>query len=271
MLAGQQRGEVRLRPRALLLLVAIVVAPAPVRADATHADAKAAYNAAAAAYEAGDYQTAIDGFLKAYELSKKPVILFDVARAETKLGHEQLAIDYLKRYLAAAPDAIDAPSVRAEIAAREQAMASHSAKAAAEAEALSAKRDAEEARRRAQATEEAAAVERARAAEQREHRKKWPGPLVLGLGVAAVAGGIAGGVVALRSADTVSHGGASAPGALQVPFSGRYSSAQDSGRAGFAAGVALDVVGGLAIAAGVAWTIWAFHQPRGRRLHGATR
>jgi hypothetical protein len=53
---------------------------------------------------------------------------------ETELGHEQQAIDYLKRYLEKRPDAQDAPAARAEIEARTRAHEAAQREKAAQAE-----------------------------------------------------------------------------------------------------------------------------------------
>src|SRR5262245_47149924 len=75
------------------------------------------------AYLGGRYAEAVREFELAYRLSSKPQILFNIARAEAKLGHEEAAIAFLKRYLEELPDAEDAAAVRAEVEARERAMA----------------------------------------------------------------------------------------------------------------------------------------------------
>src|SRR5437868_15101709 len=40
-------------------------------------------------YDAGRYQQAIDEFELAYRLSHRPALLFNIARAEGKLGHDE--------------------------------------------------------------------------------------------------------------------------------------------------------------------------------------
>ena len=46
----------------------------------------------------------------ARSLSKKPGFLYNLARAETQLGHDEAALAYLRRYLEEEPGSPDAPS-----------------------------------------------------------------------------------------------------------------------------------------------------------------
>src|SRR5438270_10064433 len=105
----------------LVLLVAAGFARA---ADAPISpEAKKHVDAAFALYESGKYEEAVKEFELAYRLSNRPALLFNIARAEAKAGHEENAIAFLKRYLEERPDAPDASAVLAEVEARERAMA----------------------------------------------------------------------------------------------------------------------------------------------------
>src|SRR5689334_8423294 len=95
-------------------------------------------------YDAGRYQQAIDEFELAYRLSRRPALLFNIARAEGKLGHDDIAIAFLRRYLEERPDAPDASSVMAEIDARQRALEASRDRMKAEAEAQAARKQAEE-------------------------------------------------------------------------------------------------------------------------------
>jgi tetratricopeptide (TPR) repeat protein len=68
-----------------------------------------------AAYGAHDYAHALDKFEEARRLKPLPAFDFNIARCHDRLGHAQPALDAYQRYLAAAPDAPDAPEVRARI------------------------------------------------------------------------------------------------------------------------------------------------------------
>jgi tetratricopeptide (TPR) repeat protein len=257
-------------PVALLLLGAAVrpVAAAP---PAARPEAKVHYQAGADYYSSGHYTDAIREFQAAYELSHLPAILYNLARAETQLGHEAEAIGYLKRYLAASPEAPDAPSVRAEIAAREKALADAQARARAEADAAASRKQAEDAERRAREEAEAA-----RRANDEAHRTRGRsilayalGGLAVGVGLAAVAGGIAAGVLAEHDSSTVTAGGASAPGRPAVAWGGDVANAESRGSLAWKAGLAADVIGGALVAAGAGVLIWTARSDASERKRRA--
>lgn len=62
-------------------------------------EAKQIYNRALRHYDAGRYQDAASDFLQAYELSKHPALLFNVANAYERLADYENAIVYLEAYL----------------------------------------------------------------------------------------------------------------------------------------------------------------------------
>lgn len=170
----------------LLLLALAAAAPAEAEEPSVE-EAKRHYGAGAVAYEKGDYATAVEEFRKAFVASHRAEILFDIARAETRLGNERDAIEYLKEYLKMMPDAPDAASVEAEVAAREKALAAAEAERRAAADAAAARKREEEARAQARRAEEAAA---------RGSPLRKPAIALLAGGGVLVAGGIALGAVA---------------------------------------------------------------------------
>jgi tetratricopeptide (TPR) repeat protein len=178
-----------------IALVLALLAPAA-HADSL-AEAKARYAAGEALYAAARYAEAIVEFQAAYDLSHRAAILYNLARAESRLGHEETAIRYLQRYLIEAPDVADAASIRSEIAARENALA----------EARS-KQEVETAANRAIIV----AAEAARRADEDRRRAfaailpRWPGYTFLGIGLALCAGGFISGGFALSDANTISGG-----------------------------------------------------------------
>jgi membrane protein involved in colicin uptake len=198
-------------------------------------------------------------------------MLFNIARAEAKLGHDENAIAFLRRYLEERPNADDAPAVLAEIEAREKALAAARDKAEADRKKAAAEAEAAEVRRRA--TEEAAR----RAAEAEAQRKadaaradavenarlttmKRAGISLVVIGPVVAAVGIGLGVAASRAADEITS---AAPG---TPFAGRYADVEARGRAFNQAGIALDVIGGVAAAIGVGLVGYAYSRkaPAGR-------
>ena len=106
------------RSAALALLVCLVGASS-VQADsaATEEDreARRQFEAGADAFEEGLYESALACFLKAYDLSPRPVLLFNIAKTEDKLERKREARDHYKRFLAAVPDAANRVQVERRI------------------------------------------------------------------------------------------------------------------------------------------------------------
>jgi tetratricopeptide (TPR) repeat protein len=69
-----------------------------------------------ALYRRGALDEAIVELNAAYAISPTPTLLFDLAQAYRKKGELALALDAYRGYLAARPEAPDAPTVRAHIA-----------------------------------------------------------------------------------------------------------------------------------------------------------
>lgn len=65
-------------------------------------------------YKAGRYEEAAELFVEAYEISKRPVLLFNVANAYERMGEYEKAASYLREYLKA-PRVDDVVSVRERI------------------------------------------------------------------------------------------------------------------------------------------------------------
>ncbi len=223
-----------------LLLVAATAAAAPPR------EAKLHFDRGSAAYGAGRWQEAVDEFTRAYELSRYADILLDIARAETHLGREEAAIGYLERYLAAKPDAEDAPSVRAEVTARRMALIQK--KNAAEAQA-----EAERARRAAEEAEARRADEKRREAAAHRLRLRWAGVGLVVAGAAIAGGGVACGLVAQSASDEVMNGGG--------PFNPQFVELEKRGNLLAPLGIALDVVGAAVAITGAALIGLSFRAP----------
>jgi tetratricopeptide (TPR) repeat protein len=253
-----------------VLLALLVTGPAGAAEPAISSEAKRHVAAGNAFYESGQYEDAVKEFELAYRLSNRPALLFNIARAEAKLGHDENAIAFLKRYLEERPDAPDAPSVMAEIEAREHAIANARAMKKAEAEAAEERKRAEELAHRAaedERREQARQKEEHRAAEQRTtaavvapapapapspaklRMRKVGYGLVAGGAVVAVVGVVLG-VLAQQAGSTV-HDGTGA-------FTSSLQSSESNGLTYQASGAALDVVGAAAAVSGVAMIGWSF-------------
>ncbi len=101
---------------AALDLLGVSASAQPVDVRRRRAIAQAAFDGAVRAWRDGDYVRALEGFRHAQELSPHPATLYNVARAEERLGHTAAAIETYEEYLRAAPDASDAAEVRRTIA-----------------------------------------------------------------------------------------------------------------------------------------------------------
>ncbi len=115
--------------RALTLLLGLVLALAPAAADSTAIPkAQALYNAATVALEAKKYDEAADGFRKAYEVLPIDALLYNIgatyhlkAQAGNDVAAYELADQYYRKYLDAAPKADDKAAIdkRIEVIAAE--------------------------------------------------------------------------------------------------------------------------------------------------------
>ena len=91
--------------RTTLLLVLLVCVATPIGAARAADDTRARelYENGALLYEEGDYENAVVAWKEAYNLSERPLLLFNIANALERIGEWQEAHDYLNRYRAWAP------------------------------------------------------------------------------------------------------------------------------------------------------------------------
>lgn len=99
-------------------------APTPDDLARRHFESGAAY------FQEGDYENALRAYQKAYELSKRPLILVNIANVHERTGQLPLAVEALRAYIAAAPDAADVETVRLRIANIEKRIAAEPAPSA---------------------------------------------------------------------------------------------------------------------------------------------
>jgi tetratricopeptide (TPR) repeat protein len=62
------------------------------------------FQAGSSHFDTGDYDSAVREFRAAYELSRRPVLLFNIYMAYERLGNLTEAVSYLERYLEEAPE-----------------------------------------------------------------------------------------------------------------------------------------------------------------------
>jgi tetratricopeptide (TPR) repeat protein len=82
--------------------------------------ARNAYKAGAAAYEAGDYQTAYDRFKESFQLSHEPALLYNIASALQGLKRPHDAAESLRSFLRVQPNDPDRSTIEQRIATLEE-------------------------------------------------------------------------------------------------------------------------------------------------------
>ncbi len=162
-----------------------------------------------AAQAAGDYDTALTFYSKAYEQVPHPLLLFNMAQAHRLAGRATLARDFYLKYLEAEPSGLQARTSRDWLAVLEGQIAAEArklneAKRAEEARQAEEARRAEEAKRaeearRAEQAAAARAAEQQRLAQERARKEerasagsglRLGGMLAGGAGVAALGAGV---------------------------------------------------------------------------------
>lgn len=127
--------------------------------DALDSAARAIFEDGRRAFESGDFETALSRFQNAYDISHRPLLLWNIATTLDRLRRDEEALTMFESYLEAVPDAANRVEVTGRIRSlRESVDRRHAEHDAAEAE--RAAREAEAAR----LAEERAALERERAA-----------------------------------------------------------------------------------------------------------
>lgn len=100
----------------LLVGVALCCAALPAHAQASADDLARQHFESGTAYLAeSDYENALRAFEKAYQLSKRPEILVNIATVHERLGKFDAAVKALEQYLSAAPDGEHAETVKLRI------------------------------------------------------------------------------------------------------------------------------------------------------------
>ena len=164
--------------------------------------ARALYKSADADYAAGRYEDAADKFSRAYELSKRPRLLFNLANTYERMGEYGKAADHLERYLES-PKVKDVVSIRERIRRlrkaverpQDESVRPGDGTGLAPAEGDPAGDSAADERE----LSEPAALERSK--RDRPRRARWPSYTFMGVGAAAVAGSVLFGVAARGAAD----------------------------------------------------------------------
>ncbi len=99
-----------LRLVALLCLLAT-----PGLAQTAAEQAATAYGEGVASFKAKDYATALAHFERAYKLDPSPILIYNLARAHSEMGHAEKAIEHYELYLVRVPDASDRKDIEQRI------------------------------------------------------------------------------------------------------------------------------------------------------------
>src|SRR5687768_14681457 len=91
-------------------------AEAETKVDADEIAARAHFEEGREAFESGEFTRALEEFSKAYALSKRPQLLFNIGAAHDRLRHDGEALAAFEQYLAEVPEAGNGPEVRGRIA-----------------------------------------------------------------------------------------------------------------------------------------------------------
>lgn len=117
-LGGMHRGT-RQRSRFWASLVALAIASQSATAlgqgDSPDDLARRHFESGVAYLQEADYENALKAFEKAYELSKRPDLLLNIATVHERKGDFKAAVASLKKYLEVAPDSEQRATVEARI------------------------------------------------------------------------------------------------------------------------------------------------------------
>ena len=98
------------------------IAPTHVCAQGSDAEARALFNAGEVAYTDGRWEAALDYFQRAFDMSQRPMLLFNIGSAAEHLRRDEVALAAFRRYLVEIPDAPNHASVASRVAVLERAV-----------------------------------------------------------------------------------------------------------------------------------------------------
>jgi tetratricopeptide (TPR) repeat protein len=112
--------------------------PPPTEPTSRDQEARMLFEAGRVAYAAGRFDDSLGYFQRAYEMSGRPVLLYNVGSAADKLRRDAVALDAFRRYLEAMPSAENREEVQSRITVLEQVVAAEDSRTAAAAAAAAA-------------------------------------------------------------------------------------------------------------------------------------
>lgn len=231
------------------LLVASLCLASVVHAD-DRTEAHKHYIKGTKAFDLGAYDEAISEYSIAYRIKDDPALLYNLGQAHRLANHPADAIHFYRMYLTKVPDAPNRDEVTtklSELQGRiEQQHATEQQRLEDERKAAE-KRANDESRahsRQTTPTGDVAVVQSSPPIDRKSGRTTMiAGAVVAGVGVGALAGGVACGVLAKQNADALTRAGQ-----MMQPFD---SNKQSAGKTEQAAEIALLAVGGVAVVTGV--------------------
>lgn len=212
-------------------------------------------------YKTSDYSGALTAFTKAYRLSNKPALLFNLARCHEVMADLDLAVKFYRQYLAQVPGAPNRPLVESRLRNLEARLARRKADAAAAAPAPSSSPATQPASPAVPASQPAPTAASEAAASPTADQppaaidpppgdwKRPAGWVSVGVGGAAlIAGVIVGSMAAAKATDYEE--------AANTTLYDDLAGMRDEGQALQSAQIALLVVGGILAAAGGGLLLW---------------
>jgi tetratricopeptide (TPR) repeat protein len=134
---------VRLRLLPFVALASLFLAAPALAQSGSTERARVAFEEGRVAYEAGNFRVALERFQRAYDLTREPDLLYNVATAADRLREDRIALDAYRAYLAARPSSTDRAQVTGRIAILEEQLRQEEREEAAE-ETERAQREAEQ-------------------------------------------------------------------------------------------------------------------------------
>lgn len=113
----------------LALSLALLSSVAPLRAQSDD-EARGLYSAGVAAFSAGRYEDALGYFQRAYELSHRAHMLYNIGHAADRARRDEIALDAFERYLAGVADIENRAEIEGRIRVLRAAVAERQARTA---------------------------------------------------------------------------------------------------------------------------------------------
>src|SRR5688572_10540522 len=109
--------------RIALLALGLATAAHAQTNSASDEEARSLFQAGEVAFEQGQFERALEHFTRAYELSPRPELLFNIGNVQERLDHDREALQAFERFVAARGDSPNAGFARARIQALQASIA----------------------------------------------------------------------------------------------------------------------------------------------------